>query len=237
MDASRFATLNISSARGYSPSVPAASAYMGSPPLATKTPMPGGSPQKVVSPQRGGSLRDYQMARQHAEAAAERAEFARTHREQCAVCQEPFGGGVNTPKIAPCLHTICQQCIETLPGQVCPLDRTPIVEKTVMSLAPPPTNWIALGSVDMVNMQQGKTRYCDLCDEESAESVSVEHCSTCNHHLCSIHASAHRRTRDTKHHELRTFSHYVASLQQQHPSGENSQKSGSYDTYLSFVDS
>lgn len=57
------------------------------------------------------------------QSASELAAYAQHHGAQCAVCQQLFTStGPQTPKIAPCLHTICQQCISTLPGQVCPLD-------------------------------------------------------------------------------------------------------------------
>jgi len=42
--------------------------------------------------------------------------------EQCPVCQQPFSStGNGTPRIAACLHTICLQCISSLPAAACPL--------------------------------------------------------------------------------------------------------------------
>lgn len=164
---------------------------------------------------KGGTLRDYQVQVEQSE--AQRAAYARQHGTQCAVCQQPFShSGPRAPRIAPCLHTICHQCICSLPGQACPLDRTPVPQQTVMTL---PINWIILGSIDLANLQAGRSRQCDLCDDESAESVSTSHCSQCNFHLCELHSTAHKRSRETKLHVLRPFQNYVAALQQEHPSG------------------
>ena len=138
------------------------------------------------------------------------------HGLQCPVCQASFNDGPNNPKIVPCLHTICAQCIESAgPTAACPLDRTPVGS----SASALPTNWIVLSGVERASLQQGKTRHCDLCDERNAESVSTRHCSHCNLHLCHLHSSSHQKSRDTKHHVLTKFSDYVASLQQEHPSG------------------
>jgi len=141
--------------------------------------------------------------------------FARQHEHgaQCAVCQQPFASfGARMPKLAPCLHTLCNECLQG--GGDCPMDGTPVLPDKVA-----PTNWIVLGCTEIARMQQGKTRHCDLCDEESADSVSSHQCSHCNLHLCELHATAHQRSRETKPHVLRPFSIYVAGLQKEHPSG------------------
>jgi hypothetical protein len=131
----------------------------------------------------------------------------------CAVCQELFGPG-NIPKIAHCCHSICGKCISILPGHWCPHCAPGIVEKVEAT----PTNWILLGSIDVANLQQGKPRQCDLCDEESGESVAVVHCSTCNMMICQVHGLAHQKSKDTKQHKLRAFSQLVAELQRLNPS-------------------
>lgn len=120
----------------------------------------------------GGSLREYEMQQQFSD--VQRASYARHHLEQCAVCQEPFSQkGPRIPKLAPCLHSICKQCISSLPGHKCPLDLLPIqIEEGKNATADLlHTNWIVLGSIDLASLQEGKPRQCDLCDDVTFCSV------------------------------------------------------------------
>jgi len=72
-----------------------------------------------------------------------------------------------------------------------------------------------IGQLDLTNLQQGRSRQCDLCDDEdSADAASAQYCQQCNLHLCELHATAHQRSKDSKSHSLWPFSQYVANLKQ-----------------------
>ena len=152
----------------------------------------------------GGTLKEYHLQMQYGD--LQRAAHARQHVEQCAVCQDLFATkGPRTPKIAPCLHSICKQCIESLPNRMCPMDFLKVGDSAATESLH--TNWMVLAHIDMANLQQGRPRHCDLCDDESSESVSAQYCSHCNLHLCQLHASAHQRSKVS-----RTLSLYRRSL-------------------------
>jgi hypothetical protein len=152
----------------------------------------------------GGTLKEYHLQMQYGD--LQRAAHARQHVEQCAVCQDMFATkGPRTPKIAPCLHSICKQCIESLPNRMCPMDFLKVGDSAATESLH--TNWMVLAHIDMANLQQGRPRHCDVCDDESSESVSAQYCSHCNLHLCQLHASAHHRSKVS-----RTLSLYSRSL-------------------------
>jgi len=72
-----------------------------------------------------------------------------------------------------------------------------------------------IGQLDLTNLQQGRSRQCDLCDDEdSADAASAQYCQQCNLHLCELHATAHQRSKDSKSHSFWPFSQYVANLKQ-----------------------
>ena len=152
-----------------------------------------------------GTLKEYNLKMQYGD--LQRAAHARKHVEQCAVCQDMFATkGPRIPKIAPCLHSICKQCIESLPNRMCPMDFLKVGDSAAAAESLD-TNWMVLAHIDMANLQQGRPRHCDLCDDESSESVSAQYCSHCNLHLCQLHASAHQRSKVS-----RTLSLYSRSI-------------------------
>ena len=169
--------------------------------------LPPASARSGVSAGGGGTLKEYHLQTQYGD--LQRASYARQHTEQCAVCQDMFATkGPRTPKIAPCLHSICRECVAGLPNSMCPLDFLPVQGQDGQggdTVAPDSlhTNWMVLARLDMANLQQGRPRHCDLCDDESSESVSAQHCSHCNLHLCQLHASAHQRSKVSPAHAAR----------------------------------
>ncbi|XP_070694521.1 E3 ubiquitin-protein ligase TRIM45 [Pempheris klunzingeri] len=146
---------------------------------------------------------------------------ARSPRAVCTVCRRLF----RDPKLLPCLHTFCSDCIRQLePFSVSARSRpdAPVREDppavTVTVLCPdcdsevdvPPSgpgglsiDHLALDEVFLETLETDGPLGCDLCGEGGAES----RCDVCCVNLCEFCCQAHRR-------QKRTASHSVQSLEE-----------------------
>ena len=123
----------------------------------------------------------------------------------CQVC----GNLYVDPRLLPCLHTFCCQCIETLLRNrplkekvlkcpTCQLDTGLDNRKAVRNL---PANALLVSLLDLLLIQEGESVGCDVCDNSEESSAHVR-CKECSVYLCELHAEAHKKARDTKHHVL-----------------------------------
>ncbi|KAM9805171.1 E3 ubiquitin-protein ligase TRIM45 [Neosynchiropus ocellatus] len=133
-------------------------------------------------------------------------------RAVCSACGRLY----REPKILPCLHTFCLDCISLLePFSVKPEERG-VAAETRTVLCPdcdtevdiPPagpgglcTDHLALDDVFLETLVTDGPLGCDLCGEGGAES----RCEACCVNLCEFCCQAHRRQR-------RTASHSIQSL-------------------------
>lgn len=142
-------------------------------------------------------------------------------RAVCKVCKRLF----RDPKILPCLHTFCSDCIGQLePFSLCPSSSSsgsnggsegsvtvtifcPECDSEVDLPASGPvglcTDHLALDEVFLETLVTDGPLSCDLCGEGAAES----RCEICALNLCEFCCQAHRR-------QKRTASHSVQALQE-----------------------
>ncbi|KAM6934491.1 E3 ubiquitin-protein ligase TRIM45 [Xenentodon cancila] len=138
-------------------------------------------------------------------------------RAVCKVCKRLF----RDPKILPCLHTFCSDCI----GQLEPFSASPRGHRhgaeaeasrpslTVTVLCPEcdsevdipqsgpaglSTDHLALDEVFQETLATDCTLGCDLCGEGGAES----RCEVCGVNLCEFCCQAHRRQKRTASHSI-----------------------------------
>jgi len=72
-----------------------------------------------------------------------------------------------------------------------------------------PINFTLVDMLEVLSAQQAGPR-CDQCDEtatddEENEDAAVARCVTCDHWLCEFHRTSHKRSRDTKLHDVKTL--------------------------------
>ena len=123
----------------------------------------------------------------------------------CQVCASLYVD----PRILPCLHTFCCQCIETLLRNrplkdkllkcpTCQVDAGLENRKAVRNL---PANSLLVSLLDLLLIQEGEAVECDVCDNSEESSAHVR-CRECSVYLCQLHEEAHKKARNTKQHVL-----------------------------------
>ncbi|XP_070550077.1 E3 ubiquitin-protein ligase TRIM56-like [Ptychodera flava] len=125
----------------------------------------------------------------------------------CTICLEQF----KSPKILPCLHTFCEQCLGTLVektgSQSCPECR----QQYQLPLGGVPeikdhffmSNLIEIFKQRLQSMQGTEIR-CAGCQENTATHKCVE----CKHYICNNCVKAHRNLPITQTHQLMTIGEY-----------------------------
>ena len=105
---------------------------------------------------------------------------------KCPICNDRF----SNPKILPCFHTFCEQCIEkqlntkkTFPCPQCGME-TESNENVL-------TNIIVNNILSVLSEKNTQRRDCELCDEESADPA-VSKCIECSKLLCDHHVLNHK---------------------------------------------
>ena len=131
------------------------------------------------------------------------------HNLTCTFCHELL----QDPRILPCLHTFCMQCIENLvrsrataTSEVsCPTCSQQVALESRAAARALPANSLLVSLLDVLSIQQGERIGCDVCDAATAdadESVATVRCKECAQFMCELHAKGHKRAKDTKMHTL-----------------------------------
>ncbi|KAM3821680.1 E3 ubiquitin-protein ligase TRIM56 [Vipera latastei] len=121
----------------------------------------------------------------------------------CTICLEHYC----QPKILPCLHSYCQDCLKKLLGGSKRELRCPECRELVSLPAGVEglkTNFFINGLLDLVPPVEEARATCSLCPliGQDTSSVAVSHCIDCADHLCQACARGHRCSRLTHGHLL-----------------------------------
>jgi len=124
----------------------------------------------------------------------------------CSICLETF----KKPKVLPCIHTFCLQCLNTYcldkdPGEetTCPLCRKvfSIPLGGVQSL---PNNFFihqflqVNKSTDIPGTQDSdKSTVCEICSDSEVKVTATSYCMECEEHMCDRCSVAHKNSKAT----------------------------------------
>ncbi|XP_070550086.1 tripartite motif-containing protein 2-like [Ptychodera flava] len=125
----------------------------------------------------------------------------------CTICLEQF----KSPKILPCLHTFCEQCLVTLVEKTGSLNCPECRQQYQLPVGGVPaikgnffmSNLIEIFKQRLESMQGTEIR-CAGCKENTATHRCVE----CRHYLCNNCVKVHRNLPITQTHQLMTIGEY-----------------------------
>ncbi|XP_072016277.1 uncharacterized protein [Amphiura filiformis] len=129
---------------------------------------------------------------------------------QCPICLLPF----KNPKMLPCLHRFCEQCLPLAPTGTkhisCPLCKK---ESSVPTddVRQFPTDFHLKELVEEEASKQqlsgGEVEFSCTCCEMGKQSRVVAKCQDCKHYICDSGVSAHKSDEKLRQHKLLLFDH------------------------------
>lgn len=124
----------------------------------------------------------------------------------CGICSETY----KNPKVLPCLHSFCQNCLDS---NIRPQDRT-LVCSICRLVVPVPAKGIEafplnffINNMLTVLAVQNPTK-CTNCEDSSQATAR---CLDCVENLCTSCVVAHKRIRQTKDHRILSFEEIQAN--------------------------
>ncbi|XP_028403443.1 tripartite motif-containing protein 45-like [Dendronephthya gigantea] len=124
---------------------------------------------------------------------------------RCAICLEQL----KDPKVLPCLHSYCHDCIAKLDMKDgvlnCPECRTTVEVPNPPDVSFLPTNFFAKNLLATVLLAAESNSGDIICENCDSKELPETRCRQCTRYLCKFCTEAHKRFRDTKNHTLSTL--------------------------------
>ncbi|XP_074932359.1 transcription intermediary factor 1-beta isoform X2 [Phalacrocorax aristotelis] len=125
--------------------------------------------------------------------------------ECCGVCRERLRAE-REPRLLPCLHSVCRECLRVPPGPAAaPAPDDPVVDcpicKHQCHLKDVVENYFLRDSgAEAPATSQGSTQCCTSCEDNA---LATSYCVECSEPLCETCVEAHQRVKYTKDHTVR----------------------------------
>ena len=129
----------------------------------------------------------------------------------CSICLETF----KEPKVLPCIHTFCLQCLDTYckdkdPDEeaTCPLCRKVFKIHSDGNKKLPNTAFIQQlievnKSTDVGGRQaSNRTILCELCSDAEIEITATSFCIECYQHICYRCSVLHKKSKVSRSHQI-----------------------------------
>lgn len=127
----------------------------------------------------------------------------------CKYCSKLY----DEPKVLPCLHTFCKQCVGSITGEnetslFCPICRSEVAlpSKNLDDLQP---NVIVVRKLEEFERQKLRQREEDCSGCENGQNMASHRCMECQEFLCGDCMLAHRRVKFTREHEILSLEEFV----------------------------
>jgi len=129
----------------------------------------------------------------------------------CSICLETF----KDPKVLPCIHTLCFQCLDKYcedkdPGEetTCPLCRQ-VFLIPLGGIQDLPGNFF-IQQLLQVNkpidteetLESDEPMLCELCSDSEAQVPATCYCTECDQHICQRCAIVHKRLKVSMQHQV-----------------------------------
>ncbi|XP_028407770.1 E3 ubiquitin-protein ligase TRIM71-like [Dendronephthya gigantea] len=122
----------------------------------------------------------------------------------CYLCRQHY----KNPKLLPCLHTFCQECLEKAHEKdnesflICPSCQSRFNLSANGGIASLKSNFMVKNMLDLLAVNLNEVINCGNCDDKNRVTVR---CAECAEFLCQPCADGHKRVRFTRNHSLMTL--------------------------------
>uniref|UniRef100_K1PIX2 Tripartite motif-containing protein 45 n=1 Tax=Magallana gigas TaxID=29159 RepID=K1PIX2_MAGGI len=126
----------------------------------------------------------------------------------CPICFESF----KTPKILPCMHTFCHNCLSSYILSTCKTKESPVGFPCPLCrrFVPAPSfsveveKWTELIPVNKIihTLSVKRDKLCDACKRANEEIEASDWCESCSELLCVLCVKYHERSAVSKNHSL-----------------------------------
>ena len=125
---------------------------------------------------------------------------------ECRICSEEF----RDPRMLPCLHTFCLECLEKSghgkqPGEniPCPFCRKQF-QMPDDGIKGIPRNLFLEKLVELYHSSflVKVNSKCDMCSEEEGVRVATVYCVECDQNICELCSRLHKKTKSLKDHQV-----------------------------------
>ena len=122
----------------------------------------------------------------------------------CYLCHQHY----KNPKLLPCLHTFCQECLEKAHEQqkeaflTCPSCRSRVNLSANGGIGSLKSNFMVKNMLDLLAVNLKEVINCGNCTDQNRVTVR---CAECAEFLCQPCADGHKRVRFTRNHSLMTL--------------------------------
>ena len=127
----------------------------------------------------------------------------------CKYCSKIY----EEPKVLPCLHTFCKQCIGLITGEnenylFCPICHSDVdlPSRNLDDLQP---NVIVIRKLEEFERQKLRQREEDCSCCENGQNLASHRCMECQEFLCGDCTLAHRRVKFTREHDILSLEEFV----------------------------
>ncbi|XP_070555378.1 tripartite motif-containing protein 2-like [Ptychodera flava] len=125
----------------------------------------------------------------------------------CTICLEQF----KSPKILPCLHTFCQECLATLVKKTGSLNCPECRQQYQLPVGGVPSikgNFFMSNLIEIFKHRLGSMQEAEIKCKGCQQNTATHRCVECKHYICDNCVKVHRNLPFTQTHQLMSIEEY-----------------------------